>query len=119
MINWSAIGIEVQSDGYRFTEEQRASLKILVRYLISLYGNKPEDIIRHADYTFRKWDIGDAFWNNKFKTWKEYVLNSFYNPKKAIKSIKVIPQEKIPVESEGQKILKKMEEDIIKLKKII
>lgn len=61
-MNAHSIGIEVISNGTDFTEAQVIALAELVKYLKEKYGIDPGNIIRHKDYSTRKWDIGDAFY---------------------------------------------------------
>lgn len=59
-----------------FTNEQKKSVKELVSFLMEKYNIKPENLIRHKDIApWRKTDIADIFWNNEFKTWKDYQTN--------------------------------------------
>jgi len=71
-MNNHAIGIEVHSDGYEYTDKQRESTKRLIKKLMKEYNLPIHAIIRHKDYTKRKWDIGDDFWKNEFQTFEAY-----------------------------------------------
>lgn len=62
-MNSNAIWIEVDSDWYNFTKEQFNETVKLIKTLMNKYSIKSSNIIRHADYTTRKWDI----WENFFK----------------------------------------------------
>ena len=72
-INDKAIWIEIVSDWHNFTEKQLHSLRKIVIELQNKYDIWINNIIRHKDYTTRKWDIWDAFykWYSSFKEWKE------------------------------------------------
>ena len=74
-MNYHAIGIEVCSDGYGYSNAQRKAVRELASYLINKYAIDVQDIIRHLDYTSRKWDIWDNFWNNEYKTFYEYQFS--------------------------------------------
>lgn len=54
-----------------FTFEQKVALKKLVRYLMKTFNIPKENVIRHKDYTSRKTDISDAFWNTKYKSFQD------------------------------------------------
>ena len=71
-MNYHSIGIEVHSDWLNFTDAQRAKTKELIQYLMKLHGIPSQNVIRHLDWTSRKWDIGDNFWNNKYWSYKQY-----------------------------------------------
>lgn len=82
-MNKYAIWIEIVSKGVNFTDTQRKSVRELVAYLIDKHKIPVENIIRHKDYTSRKTDIGDNFWNNEYKTFNDYILS--YNQPKDMK----------------------------------
>lgn len=75
MNNYS-IWIEVISNWTDFTKEQVNSLYKLVKELQKKHNISNENVIRHKDYTNRKWDIGDNFYKkvgcSSFEVWKEY-----------------------------------------------
>lgn len=72
-MNKYAIGIEIESDGYVFTDIQREKVKeLLIKFDFDY------NLIRHKDYSDKKWDVWDNFWNNKYWSWEEYKL-SIYN----------------------------------------
>lgn len=72
MNNYS-IGIEIVSDWYEYTDDQRKSVRELVTYLMEKYNINKDWIIRHRDVApKRKRDVWDNFWNNEYKTFKEY-----------------------------------------------
>ena len=77
-MNSHAIGIEVigplaQSGDGQFTEAQRKSVSMLIKDIATRNWIKKENIIRHKDYTDRKVDIYDTFWNKTHKTRTDYV----------------------------------------------
>lgn len=56
-----------------FTYEQKVALKTLVRHLMSVYKIPKQNVLRHKDISpWRKIDIDDSFWNEKYKSWTEY-----------------------------------------------
>ena len=79
-LNRFAIGIEViwpLSDG-GFTEEQFSSVSNLIVEISKKYWIGKGNIVRHRDISpWRKTDIADTFWNEKFKSWEEYKINLF------------------------------------------
>ncbi len=70
-INSYAIGIEVVWPW--FTEVQKEKVWELIIFLSEKYKINQENIIRHKDVTSRKVDIDDSFWNQKFKSWNDYI----------------------------------------------
>lgn len=72
-LNYYSIGIEIVSEGNVFSDLQRASVRELVSSLWKKHNLKPQCIIRHKDIApGRKRDVGDAFWNNEYKTYEDY-----------------------------------------------
>ena len=72
-LNWNSCGIEVESDGKEFTDEQRIATKELICGLMGYFDVKPNLVLRHRDIApKRKVDIGDKFFNNEFLSWNEY-----------------------------------------------
>lgn len=72
-LNLYSIGIEVVSDGHKFTDEQREVVKELVKTLMKEYKIPSSKVIRHKDVApGRKRDIGDNFRNNQFSSFAEY-----------------------------------------------
>lgn len=72
-MNYYSIGIEIVSDGYSFTDEQRISTRNLINLLMDVHKIDNKKIIRHKDVAQgRKRDIGDNFWNPYFKSFDEY-----------------------------------------------
>ena len=71
-MNLHALGIEICSDGNHYTDEQREAVRTLLEYLIDLYVIPVNNIIRHKDYTSRKRDVGDTFWNNDYDSFDQY-----------------------------------------------
>ena len=61
-MNANSIGIEVISNGVNFTEAQVNALAELVKHLSETHKIPQSRIIRHKDYSTRKWDIGDNFY---------------------------------------------------------
>lgn len=72
-MNFFSVGIEVVSDWFSFTNEQRISVKNLIKYLMKECNISQENVIRHADYSGSRWkrDI----WPNFFA---EYGSRSKY-----------------------------------------
>lgn len=77
-INDKALWIEVASDWFTYTDIQIKALKKLILELQKKHNILKENIIRHKDYTTRKWDIWDNFyeWYNSFEEWKESLWES-------------------------------------------
>lgn len=72
-LNLYSIGIEVVSDGHKFTDEQREAVKELAKTLMKEYKIPSSKVIRHKDVApGRKRDIGDNFWNNQFSSFAEW-----------------------------------------------
>lgn len=72
-LNLYSIGIEVVSDGHKFTDEQREAVKELVKTLMKEYKIPSSKVIRHKDVApGRKRDIGDNFWNNQYSSFAEW-----------------------------------------------
>lgn len=70
-INKYSIGIEVISDWYTFTQEQKNSTKLLIQELIGKYNLPATSVLRHADIApNRKRDIGEKFYEPM--TWIQY-----------------------------------------------
>jgi 23S rRNA A1618 N6-methylase RlmF len=44
----------------------------LIRDLMGKYGILKENVIRHKDYTMRKWDIGDNFRYPQYATYAKF-----------------------------------------------
>lgn len=74
-MNMHAIGIEVCSDGYHYTDVQREATNNLVKHLMAKHRIQHKKVIRHLDYTKRKRDIGDAFWNNQYSSYGDYQMS--------------------------------------------
>lgn len=75
-MNAHSIGIEVVSNGVNFTEAQVIALAELVKHLQKTHKIKPQNIIRHKDYSTRKWDIGDNFYKVVgCKSYSEWIEN--------------------------------------------
>lgn len=56
-----------------FTDEQRASVRILVSELLKKHNLIPSRIIRHKDCSpWRKTDVHDSFWSEEYKTFFAY-----------------------------------------------
>ena len=71
-MNLHAIWIEVCSDWYGYSNKQRIAVRKLLEYLINKHDISSDRIIRHRDYTNRKRDIWDNFWNNEYSTFEQY-----------------------------------------------
>jgi N-acetylmuramoyl-L-alanine amidase len=71
-MNNHAIGIEVHSNGTVFDKDSKDATKELVQMLIERHNIPKEKVIRHLDYTNRKWDIGENFWRNEYKSYEEW-----------------------------------------------
>ena len=77
-LNWCTVGIEVESDGHDFTEEEKKSTKELIEFLMEQYSIPSQLVLRHKDVSpGRKWDIGDNFYA-PLKSWGEYQLTLSY-----------------------------------------
>ena len=70
-MNNHAIGIEVHSNGTVFDKDSKDATKHLVQMLMERHGIPKENVIRHLDYTNRKRDIGENFWRNEYKSYKD------------------------------------------------
>lgn len=72
-MNEHSIGIEVISNGEHFTRVQIEKLSLLVFELQKQYNIPKENVIRHKDYSTRKWDIWDNFyklhWFMNYEHW--------------------------------------------------
>jgi N-acetyl-anhydromuramyl-L-alanine amidase AmpD len=72
-LNKYSIWIEIVSDGTAFTDEQRNSVRELIKYLINKHNLNISKVVRHKDIApGRKVDVGDNFWNNQFKSYSDY-----------------------------------------------
>jgi len=72
-LNKYSIGIEVNSSGKHFTDKQRKATSDLCKFLMKRYNISSDRVIRHKDIApKRKWDIGDAFWDRKYTTFKHF-----------------------------------------------
>lgn len=71
-MNSHAIWIEVHSNGTVFDDDSKESTKELVKMLMEKHNIPKENIIRHLDYTSRKWDIWPNFRQNEYKSFKEW-----------------------------------------------
>lgn len=81
-LNWCSIGIEVNSDGYNFTDVQRKAVEELIVMLMKQYQINSDHVLRHADIApDRKWDIGENFYK-KHGIWAAYQkhLHNIANP---------------------------------------
>lgn len=100
-LNWISyynpvsIWIEVISDWKSYTNEQREAVELLVKYLAQTYKIPKENILRHKDITNRKWDISDEFWNNKFKTYDDYINNTYWEIDKENEELRKLDRIKI------------------------
>lgn len=138
-----SIGIEVVSDGYLYSDVQRAKTKELVLYLMQKYWIPKENVLRHADITHaksmqwvlwdwvakaRKWDVWQNFWNVSCGSRQEY--------QNSLSSKKSFPMQKLLTacidlnshlwnmldsrDSEWTKGVRKMLEDLnVELRKLI
>lgn len=71
-MNYHAIGIEICSDWYWFSDAQRKAFKELVQYLMKLHKIPSHNVIRHLDWTTRKWDMWDNFRNGNYRDRQDY-----------------------------------------------
>lgn len=56
-----------------FSFEQKVAVKTIIRHLMKVYWIPQYNVLRHKDIApWRKTDIADSFWNEKYKTWWEY-----------------------------------------------
>lgn len=70
-MNRFSIGIEVISDWYSFTEQQKEATKLLIQDLLKKYNLPVTNVLRHADIApKRKRDIGEKFYEPM--TWVQY-----------------------------------------------
>lgn len=75
MMNNYSVGIEIIGplSDWGFTDEQRHTVYWLTQHLMSVLNIPKENVIRHKDISpWRKSDVADSFWNNKYKTYKDY-----------------------------------------------
>lgn len=75
-LNKYSVGIEIlwPLTNWWFTDAQRQTVYWLVCHLMSVLKIPKENVIRHKDIApKRKTDVADSFWNNKYKTYAEYV----------------------------------------------
>jgi len=86
-MNAHAIGIEVISNWNDYTRKQIEVLSKLVFFLQTKFWIKNDNVIRHKDYSIRKWDIGDNFY--KIFWYKDY--NHWLNRMDRITSYKWVP----------------------------
>jgi N-acetyl-anhydromuramyl-L-alanine amidase AmpD len=71
-LNWNTLGIEVNSNGTDFTDDQRKATKELVEYLAVKYNIPRELILAHKHIApDRKWDIGENF--HKGMSWNFWL----------------------------------------------
>ena len=71
-MNLHSIWIEVCSNWYNYTDEQKEATTKLIEYLMQKHWIPNKNIIRHRDYTTRKWDIWDNFRNKEYSSRNEY-----------------------------------------------
>ena len=74
-LNKYSMGIEIiwplKNGG--FTQAQRTTVKWLISHLMKVYNIPKENVLTHKMIApKRKVDVDDSFWNNKFKTYKDY-----------------------------------------------
>lgn len=56
-----------------FTDKQIKSVEELTKYLIEKYWISKDNVVRHKDISpWRKTDVDDTLWNDKFKTFEDY-----------------------------------------------
>ena len=87
-MNAHCIGIEVQSDGYNVTEEQKKKLPDLIRYICEEENISRDRVIRHADLSsYRgKWDITPLLYKEEYDTFREYIDGIFnYNEQERLR----------------------------------
>lgn len=80
-LNKYAIGIEVHSDWYNYSNAQRDAVRWLINKIMSDCDIAYTNIIRHKDVTNRKRDIGDNFRNNAFIDFEAYKKSYRLNTK--------------------------------------
>jgi N-acetyl-anhydromuramyl-L-alanine amidase AmpD len=79
-LNRFSIWIEVL--GPWFTEEQKKAVDELIIDIYEKNNIPKENILRHKDIApWRKVDIADSFWNDKFNSYEAYI-NSLFTKKK-------------------------------------
>lgn len=75
-MNRYSIGIEIIWPLPGFTDDQKASVKKLVKHLSEKYTIPVENVIRHKDYApGRKVDVDDSLWNKTHTSREEYRLS--------------------------------------------
>lgn len=87
-MNAHSIWIEVISNGTDFTKKQIDSLVDLVRDIKDRNNISIANIIRHKDYSTRKWDIWDNFYKpySSFEEWKKQLESPLIPEDDTIKS---------------------------------
>lgn len=79
-MNKYSIGIEIIWPLPWFTDEQRKSVREICEFLMQSLNIPKENIIRHKDISpWRKTDVDDSFWNNEYKTFKDYQDSYSHN----------------------------------------
>ena len=72
-LNKHSIWIEIHSDGYDFTDEQRLAVRQLNLYLMKEFSIPKENILTHQMIApGRKRDVWSNYWNKNFSSYKEY-----------------------------------------------
>lgn len=57
-----------------FTDAQRTTVFWLTQHLMAVLNIPKENVLRHKDIApKRKTDVADSFWNNKYKTYQDYI----------------------------------------------
>lgn len=75
MMNNYSVGIEIIGPlaNWGFSAEQKHTVYWLTQHLMAVLNIPKENVIRHKDISpWRKTDVADSFWNNKYKTYKDY-----------------------------------------------
>lgn len=91
-LNWCSLGIEVESDGYDFTDKQKSSTKWLIENLMGMFNIPDYLVLTHKLISpARKWDIGSAFYNPM--SWKDYQESLSTNYYLTLQNMLNLPQE--------------------------
>lgn len=74
-INPVSIGIEIISDGKKFTDIQRDAVFKLVKEIMKRHNIPADRVLRHADVAMprgRKWDVGPNFYEPRWGSWEGF-----------------------------------------------
>lgn len=73
-MNQYSIGIEIVSDGFRYTKNQYHAVNNLVIELMQKHKIHIENVVRHKDISWFRWkrDVSDDFWNKYHTSYSDY-----------------------------------------------